>query len=268
VAASELDRLNRSTWSRESTLEVFAARDGPIDPGEALLLERLCSALAGEPILDVGVGGGRSVPLLRRFSDDYVGIDYLEEMVSLTRTRFPDARIEHVDARDLSPFADGSFALAFWSANGIDGVSHTDRSRVLSEIRRVLRPGGFFAFSTHNLRHPLSGRPPWHYRWFLCPPRIALLRASRLRRRAEAYRRAASGVQRGQGWGTLVDPAYEFGLLTHFTTLAEARAELVESGFEPEIEAWDTQGSELASGAETRSPWFHLLARTPRRDCG
>jgi SAM-dependent methyltransferase len=268
MAASELDRLNRSTWSRTSTLQAFAAREGPSDPGEALLLERLGPAVAGEPILDIGVGGGRSVPLLRSFSDAYVGIDYLEEMVSLTRVRFPGVRIEHLDARDLAPLPDRSFALVFWSANGIDGVSHSDRARVLGEIRRVLRPGGFFAFSTHNLGHPFSGRPPWHYRWFLCDPQIALLRAARLPRRAAAYRRAAAAVTRGEGWATLVDPAYEFGLLTHFTTLAEARRELLESGFDAEAEAWDTRAAPLAQNAEPASSWFHLLARRPGSDGG
>jgi SAM-dependent methyltransferase len=261
MVASELDRLNRSTWSRTSTLETFAAREGPIDAGEALLLERLAGLVAGEPILDIGVGGGRSVPLLRRLSDDYVGIDYLEEMVRLTRERFPDTRLEHVDARDLAPFADRSFALAFWSANGIDGVSHADRARVLAEVQRVLRPGGLFAFSTHNLGGRFSGRPPWSYRWFLCHPRIALLRAARLPRRASAYRHASPSVVRGAGWATFVDPAYEFGLLTHFTTPAEARRELVASGFEPQIEGWDTRGATLEPGGATRGPWFHLLAR-------
>jgi hypothetical protein len=40
--------------------------------------------------------------------------DYLEEMVSLTRSRYPEARIELADARDLSVFADSTF----------DGVAH------------------------------------------------------------------------------------------------------------------------------------------------
>lgn len=258
---AELDRINRATWARPSTLELLAAREGPIDPGEARVLEQLAAAVGHQPILDIGVGGGRTVPLLRALSDDYVGIDYLDEMVALSRERHPGARIEHLDARDLSAFADGAFALVFWSANGIDAVRHSDRSVALGEIHRVLRPGGLFAFSTHNLDHPLSGRPPWHGAWFRCHPRIAGMRAMRLPRRVRAYRRARGSVARGEGWATFVDPAYEFGLLTHFVTVAEARRELASAGFDAAIEAWDARGVPLAAGTGTPQPWFHLIAR-------
>jgi hypothetical protein len=57
--------------------------------------------------------------------------DYLEEMVSLTRSRYPEARIELADARDLSVFADSTFGLAFFSGNGVDGVAHLEVERRL-----------------------------------------------------------------------------------------------------------------------------------------
>jgi SAM-dependent methyltransferase len=260
VAGSELDRINQTTWSRTDTLETFAAREGPIDPGEAHVLALLRRELAAGPVLDIGVGGGRTVPLLAPASDDYVAIDYLAEMVSLTRRRFPQARVEHVDARDLSCFADATFAVVFWSANGIDGIGHADRALALAEIRRVLRPGGRFAFSTHNLGSAYSGRPPWDYHWFMADPRIALLRARRLPRRARAYRRARGLVTRGEGWASLVDPAYEFGLVTHFVSLAEARRELGALGFDASVEAFDMRGVPLGPAAAPGQPWFHLIA--------
>jgi SAM-dependent methyltransferase len=48
-------------------------------------------------------------------------------------------------------FASGSFDFVLFSFNGIDYVNHSDRLTILKEIRRVLRPGGWFCFSTHNL---------------------------------------------------------------------------------------------------------------------
>jgi SAM-dependent methyltransferase len=261
VTGAGPDPFNRATWRRPGTLEAFVAREGPIDPGEAHVIERLRADAAGQPVLDVGVGGGRTVPLLLSLSEDYVGIDYLDEMVKLTRERYPSSRIDLVDARDLSCFTDASFGLVFWSANGIDGISHADRATALREIHRVLRPGGVFAFSTHNLGHPFSGRPPWDYRWFRCDPRVGLLRLARLPRRTRAFQRARGGVVRGQGWATLVDPAYEFGLLTHFVTLAEARRELTRAGFEPQAEAWDSRGKAATPTVEARAPWLHLIAR-------
>lgn len=258
------DEINRATWASGSTLEVFAARSGAIDAGEAVLLARLAESSAGETVLDIGVGGGRTVPLLGALGGDYVAIDYLAEMVALTRERYPDVRVEHVDARDLSCFPDGSFGLVYWSANGIDGLGHDDRRLALAEIRRVLHPSGTFAFSTHNLDHFATGRTPWDYRWFWVDPRTALRRARRLPGRVRAYRRARASTVRGSGWAMLVDPAYEYGLLTHYASLPEALGELAAVGFGPEVEVYDLAGTPLEAATDTRRcQWFHLLVPRP-----
>jgi len=261
---NRLDQTNRATWSSEMVLGLFAAREGTFDLGEAAVLERLADSAAGVPILDIGVGGGRTIPHLRRLSTDYVGIDYLEEMVALARSRFPGVRIEHADARDLSRFPDAAFGLVFFSANGIDGVSHDDRSRMLAEIRRVLRPDGLFAYATHNLEHEIAGRTPWHPAWYREPPRRALARAFRLPKSLRAYRRARPLTVRGDGWATLVDPAYHFGIVTHFVTLEAALRELRTADFAADPEIYDRWGNGLRPGSDTRGTfWFYLVARRP-----
>ncbi len=257
-----LDEINRATWSSAPILAQFAAREGPFDQGEAVVFRRLAEAAAGVAVLDIGIGAGRTVPVLRALSDDYIGIDYLEETVALARARFPDVRIEHCDARDLSCFPDGAFGLVFFSCNGIDGVAHGDRHTILAEIQRVLLPGGLVAYSTHNLDDRIAGRPPWHPRWYWDDPRRALRRAVLLPRRARAFRRARPAAARGDGWATLVSPAYDFGLLVHHVTLGEALRELRAAGFAAEAEIYGTTGVSLEAAERTReTPWFHLIAR-------
>src|SRR5947209_2889570 len=144
--ASALDRINRAVWGSGRVLGEFARRDGWTDAGEERAMRRIAPAAQGQPVLDIGVGAGRTVPYLRALSEDYVGIDYIEETVRVARARHPDARIERADARDLSAFAEGSFAVVVFSFNGIDGVAHEERRDVFGAVHRVLRPGGLFAY--------------------------------------------------------------------------------------------------------------------------
>jgi SAM-dependent methyltransferase len=57
------------------------------------------------------------------------------------------------DATNLQQIATASFDAAVFSLNGIDSIrTDSDRSRCFQEIARVLRPGGYFIFSSHNAR--------------------------------------------------------------------------------------------------------------------
>jgi len=72
-------------------------------------------------------------------------------MVDAAKDRYPDREFRQVDARDLSAFADESFDFVLFSYNGLDCVGHADRLQVLAEVHRVVRPGGVFMFSSHNM---------------------------------------------------------------------------------------------------------------------
>ena len=52
---------------------------------------------------------------------------------------------------DLSAYPDGTFDLVY-SGQSIEHVPETEADHVLREVRRVLRPGGSFAFDTPNAR--------------------------------------------------------------------------------------------------------------------
>src|SRR4029077_9948420 len=101
---------------------------------------------------------------LREISPDYLGIDYLPTMVEASRRAHPDARVELGDARSLDALPDAHFALVNFSFNGIDAVSHQDRSLIFRAVARVLRPGGVFAFSSLNLEGPGARERPWRVR--------------------------------------------------------------------------------------------------------
>jgi SAM-dependent methyltransferase len=273
---SELDEANRLAWSSRGVRELFVKREGFTDQAEAQLMQHVATGVRGQPILDIGVGGGRTVSFLRAVGGDYVGIDYVEDLVHATRLRYPGVRVEHMDARDLSAFADGSFALVVFSRNGIDGVPHADRRTIFNEVRRVLRPGGRFAYSTHNLDH-LARRPQLDIDGarIVCHPARALRHVVRAPRLIRDYRRLRSLDVRGEGWATLATVGYGFAVAWHYVTLAEALRELRESGFTATdvfglsgliatIDASSALADRLAAGVDTSALLsLDLVAHTP-----
>src|SRR5215813_1559546 len=128
---------------------------------EATIIAALKDELRDRPLLDIGVGTGRTAPFLRAVSTNYIGIDAAEPMVDLARQRYTDATFLAVDAAHMPDFKDGQFAAAFFFGNGIDGLDPADRTRMLREVHRVLGGNGVFAFSARNLdywrRHFLAG---------------------------------------------------------------------------------------------------------------
>ena len=108
---------------------------------------------AGSAILDLGVGGGRTVAALAANASHYIGVDYAQSMVDVCKARFPGVEFDCESACDLSRYGDAMFDVVVFSFNGL-GYIRTDaeRATALSEIARVLKPGGTFIFSLHNAK--------------------------------------------------------------------------------------------------------------------
>ena len=269
MTATHSDHLNRSTWTSEAALREVRSWAGFTDPGEKAALEAIADEVRGQPILDLGVGAGRTVPLLRGLSEEYTALDYLPEMVELCSRAHPGVRVIHGDARDLSQFASGSFKLVSFSFNGLDAVEHGDRQRILAEVFRVLRPGGIFFFSTFNQEGPSYDEKPWVPRVDFSHPvrmvRSGLRWLGSLPVELNNWRARRHLNVRGPDWSLMLGVAHHYGLLIHFTTLAEERRELERVGFAPDPTVFECrQGQRVLPGADvSRSWWFHLLARKP-----
>jgi SAM-dependent methyltransferase len=262
------DALNQAVWERRPTVAQYAAREGFVDEGERAIFAHLEPLVRGQPVLDLGVGAGRTVPLLEPLASRYVALDYAPRMIEACRRRFPgiDARLG--DARDLSAFADESFALVAFSYNGIDAIDHDGRRRVLEEVQRVLEPGGWFWFSTLNMDGGARRFSPWWPEWptpdghalrFAAQSLWALARVPRLIRNQARIRPQFSY---GDGWCIETLAAHGYRLLMHFTSLACARRELTDAGFRPDPLVLDcATGKPVPLAAQSEPFWFQILAR-------
>lgn len=118
----------------------------------------------GETVLDLACGMGRTTLPLYEMGIKVRGVDYSDIFVEIASRRLP-----YLDIRQGSFTAidepDASFDHVLISICSIDcAFPEAERVKTFDECVRVLKPGGTFICSSHNLRsfHPLS--PYYNYR--------------------------------------------------------------------------------------------------------
>ena len=101
-------------------------------------------------ILDLGCGTGRTTGVLINRGYRVVGGDIAFRMVQTAKHQGIGGPLLVNDACSLS-FRAGEFDVLVFSFNGIDYIyPYEKRLKALHEIKRVLKPGGLFIFSSHN----------------------------------------------------------------------------------------------------------------------
>ena len=268
--SADVDAVNRPVWSGDDALGWFQRAEGWIDDGERGALLTVAPEVRGQPLLDVGVGGGRTTSLLRLLSDDYLAVDYSPAMVELCHRNHPDVDVRLGDARALD-LPDGHFGLVLFSFNGIDAVGRADRARVLAELFRVTRPGGLALVSTINKDGPLYRHRPWRLLQLSEPASYQLVRllialpvrAPMYARGFRNWRRVRPLAEDHGGWAMAPLAAHEFSLLVHYTTLAQAFDDVGAAGFTV-VTALGNDGRPVHPGeGSTDVASFQLILRRP-----
>lgn len=118
---------------------------------------RVLELRSGERVLEIGVGTGLALPLYPR-TVEVIGIDLSEGMLEEARDRITRLGMRHVSVLKMDAsaieFEDGAFDAVF--APYVMSVV-SDPKHVLSEMKRVCRPGGRIAIVNHFLsRNPLK----------------------------------------------------------------------------------------------------------------
>lgn len=111
-------------------------------------------------VLEVGCGEGRGVELILPRAKSFTGIDKIHEVVDRLKQKYPQAKFKQMVIPPFGKLANKSFDIVV-SFQVIEHIK--DDFAFLSEIYRVLRPGGKAIISTPNIKMSLS-RNPWHIR--------------------------------------------------------------------------------------------------------
>lgn len=121
--------------------------------------------------LDIGCGTGRTTTKLSELGFEVTGVDLSKSMIEEARHLYPALDFQIMDAAQLT-FGDDVFDNIIFSFNGLDDIYPRHRRiQALSEVYRVLKPGGIFAFSSHNT-HFVPNSPGRLKIWLLNLPRL------------------------------------------------------------------------------------------------
>jgi ubiquinone/menaquinone biosynthesis C-methylase UbiE len=259
-----IPKNNQTVYESDDVVE-FYVEQGDLQKPEATILNEFRSRLPQMRMLDIGVGAGRTTTHFAGLAKEYLGIDYSNKMVNACIRKFSDCpkRISFLtaDARTMRLFKDNSFDFVLFSFNGIDYMDHNERIRTLLEIQRIIREGGYFCFSTHNLNFllkkcsiQLSTHPA------ILASRFFQLLQMRLLNKKEAWK-VIRNPSRNAKHTMVNDGAMDFRLKTYYITPSEQLKQLSELGYS------DTKMYSVTTGKEIKNPnkavdnWVYFLSK-------
>ncbi len=241
------------------------AQQSDLQPAEETIRRKMLPLLPTGRMLDIGVGGGRTTIHFAKQVSEYVGTDYVESMVTVCEQRFSDypahVSFQVCDARAMEEFETDSFDFVLFSYNGIDSVSHEDRRLILEEMRRVGKPGGYVAFSTHNMN---SVRDMFAFRWMISlnPKRIRRT-VKRLLLRFFYNRHVRKDALRTAPYLRLHDEAHKGKVINHYIRPTMQVEQLKELFAEVQVFSSVT-GVEMEDATELKNnqdAWLYYLCR-------
>lgn len=135
--------LEKSEWSNAGVAQSYAQQ---FAKAADMVVPQLVSGVLAGPqshVLDLCCGHGNVSAGLVGAGAKVTGLDFSRAMLEMARKAVPTAEFIEGDAMNL-PVEEGSFDAVTVGF----GIPHVpDPIRVFAEVRRILRPGGRFAFS-------------------------------------------------------------------------------------------------------------------------
>lgn len=252
---------NQAVYERDA--EVYS--DLSLVPSERRILSLLADRWPEINMLDVGIGAGRTTYTFAALAGRYVGVDYSPRMIELAKRLVgeKDKRVELIvaDARDSS-FLQEPFDFILFSYNGLDSVDHEDRLKILTELRRLLKPDGSFLFSAHSINAlPLvAEKPRDRSRSWLRTIYVWLAYIGQLRLTRKVNSKLDLETAWAQGWTIIRDGAHGFKMRIYYVDPMYQVEQLRDVGFE-KIAVYDAAGREVDAKDAGRDPWLHYYCR-------
>ena len=112
--------------------------DNPIHQRLYKPYQIIASELGGK-VLEIGCGEGRGIALMIEKAEEFHAIDKIQEVIDKLQLKFPLGHFQQMNIPPLSVIPDNTFDYVV-SFQVIEHIK--DDSLYLTEINRVLKPGG------------------------------------------------------------------------------------------------------------------------------
>lgn len=121
-------------------------------------------------VMELGCGEGRGINNILKKSRSYTAVDKITEAINILSDKYPEQKFISTSFPPLKNIKSNSFD----SVVSFQVIEHIqDDDLFISEIYRILRPGGIALLTTPNIKMTLT-RNPWHIREYTSGELVAL----------------------------------------------------------------------------------------------
>ncbi len=155
IEAQNYKMLDPNFWARY--FEVYDILNVVI-PYQKLLsdLLEILSPKKGELILDAGGGTGNLSVLIKNKGAEVINLDFSQEALNIYKKKNPEAKVLLHNLIEPLPFPDNYFDKIV-SNNVLYNIPPEERLKVITEFKRVLKPGGLLVISNiHKNFKPIN----------------------------------------------------------------------------------------------------------------
>jgi len=221
--------VNQKTYSGKKVIKYYEGYENLQKP-EQTIFNFLKDKLSAMKMLDIGIGAGRTTVHFAPFVKEYIGVDYAEGMVEVCKkkfnSKFPGYIFQQADVRKLEQYPESEFDFVLFSFNGIDYITADERLLALQQIRRVLKPEGYFCFSSHNIQS-LDNPSKFQFRLNL----FALLKQLIVWQKVKKLNSVELEKVKTANFICINDGVHDFGLQTHYSRPSAQHKMLIKAGF-------------------------------------
>lgn len=140
----------KSRYSSKQVVDDYSKVD--MYPAEEILIFKYFTP--GQSILDLGCGAGRTSIALAKKKYNVIGIDFSHKMIQSAKKQASSHNVDlefYVQDATKLNYQKASFNNILFSYNGIEHIpGNINRLRVLKSAFNILKPGGYFIFTTRS----------------------------------------------------------------------------------------------------------------------